>query len=53
MRAGARIDDALRAHLGGDGHLTRFRRFYDQRYGGHISDIKDAARAMLCDSGRP
>ncbi|MBB5957458.1 peptidoglycan hydrolase-like protein with peptidoglycan-binding domain [Saccharothrix tamanrassetensis] len=42
VRNGARIDQAIRAHLTG-GHRTRFRQFYDNRYGGTVAGVRDAA----------
>ncbi|MFD0207115.1 MULTISPECIES: glycoside hydrolase domain-containing protein [Saccharothrix] len=42
VRNGARIDHAIRAHLT-DGHRTRFRQFYANRYGGTVAGVRDAA----------
>ncbi|WP_211346929.1 glycoside hydrolase domain-containing protein [Saccharothrix australiensis] len=45
-RGGARIDQAIRAHLT-DGHRTRFRRFHADRYGGTARGARDAAWTAL------
>jgi peptidoglycan hydrolase-like protein with peptidoglycan-binding domain len=42
VRNGARIDQAIRAHLT-DGHRTRFRQFYVNRYGGTVTGVRNAA----------
>ncbi|MCE7006077.1 DUF1906 domain-containing protein [Kibdelosporangium philippinense] len=46
---GARIDQQIRAHIGGSGHLSRFKRFFEDRYQGKGGDIVECARHMLED----
>jgi peptidoglycan hydrolase-like protein with peptidoglycan-binding domain len=46
VRDGGRITDVLRDHLAGNGHLSRFRRFWDRRYGSAAA-ATEAARNML------
>lgn len=51
VRGGVKINEAVRAHLGGTGHLSRFRRLLDGRFGGTASGAVAATRTMLLDVG--
>lgn len=46
-RSGTPVHTALRNHLGGRGHTTRFRDFYRNRFGSSVSNASSAARYML------
>jgi peptidoglycan hydrolase-like protein with peptidoglycan-binding domain len=48
VRDGARIDEAILEHIGGAGHLSRFRRFFNRRYGDVMRALGEA-RMMLED----
>jgi peptidoglycan hydrolase-like protein with peptidoglycan-binding domain len=50
VRGGAKVHEAIRAHIGGTGHLSRFQRFVSGRYG-NTAGIIAAAKTMLCDVG--
>jgi hypothetical protein len=47
VRNGVKIHEAIRSHIGGNGHLSRFRQFFNNRYRGRSSDATTAARIML------
>jgi peptidoglycan hydrolase-like protein with peptidoglycan-binding domain len=51
VRNGAKINEAVRAHLSGGGHTTRFRRFYVERYGASTDNVVATARNMLISDG--
>lgn len=46
-RSGVPAHTALRNHLGGSGHKTRFRDFYQKKFGSSVANASDAARYML------
>lgn len=50
MRSGATFASALRSHLTGTGHTTRFRRFYATRFGSSVTTARSAATKMLTDA---
>ncbi|MEU7997060.1 glycoside hydrolase domain-containing protein [Micromonospora sp. NPDC049060] len=47
LRGGAKVHEAIRGHLGGTGHLSRFRNFFTRRYGS-TAGATSAARTLLC-----
>ncbi|MBA8827297.1 peptidoglycan hydrolase-like protein with peptidoglycan-binding domain [Saccharopolyspora lacisalsi] len=47
VRDGKNIVDAIQDHIGGTGHLSRFRSFYDDRYGGTVGNTVKTASDML------
>ncbi|TWP52901.1 DUF1906 domain-containing protein [Lentzea tibetensis] len=47
IKRGAKINEALRAHLTGNGHVNRFRTFYNLRFGGSLANVAEAARNAL------
>ncbi|MEV5518270.1 hypothetical protein AB0L50_36140 [Streptomyces flaveolus] len=49
MRGGKTIVEAVRDHYQGNGGLTRFRDYLDQRFGGTISEAADRAKKILTD----
>lgn len=51
VRNGAKIHEAIRAHLGGSGHLSRFKQFFDSRHAGKVGNVMETARNMLEDVG--
>ncbi|MEU4743492.1 glycoside hydrolase domain-containing protein [Actinosynnema sp. NPDC023658] len=51
VKNGARVDQAIRAHLTGNGHVSRFRDFHDRRYGGSTATAVETARTMLISDG--
>lgn len=50
-RAGTAFPTALRNHLTGTGHATRFSQFYSSRFGGSLTTAKAAATTMLLNVG--
>jgi peptidoglycan hydrolase-like protein with peptidoglycan-binding domain len=50
-RGGASFATALRSHLTGNGHTTRFRDFFASRFGSSVLTATGAARTMLTDVG--
>lgn len=50
VRAGTNIADAVRANLKGGGHLSRFRRYYDGRFGGSPGTAAAIAKDILLKS---
>nr|WP_042194607.1 glycoside hydrolase domain-containing protein [Kibdelosporangium sp. MJ126-NF4]CEL21431.1 putative peptidoglycan binding domain protein [Kibdelosporangium sp. MJ126-NF4]CTQ96002.1 putative peptidoglycan binding domain protein [Kibdelosporangium sp. MJ126-NF4] len=48
---GAKINEAIRAHLTGNGHVTRFRRFWSERFGGDKGKATALTRNMLISDG--
>ncbi|WP_158850146.1 glycoside hydrolase domain-containing protein [Saccharothrix deserti] len=51
LRIGGRVDELLRLHLAGTGHVGRFARFFGARYDARNADIVAAARNMLISDG--
>jgi peptidoglycan hydrolase-like protein with peptidoglycan-binding domain len=51
VRDGARINEVIRALIGGTGHLSRFKDYYTKRHGGSVANVADTARTMLIDVG--
>ncbi|QUQ63078.1 glycoside hydrolase domain-containing protein [Kutzneria sp. CA-103260] len=47
VSGGTPINQAMRAHLAGGGHLSRFKQFYDRRYGGSVANAKATADSIL------
>jgi len=47
VSGGTPINQVMRAHLAGGGHLSRFKQFYDRRYGGSVANAKACADSML------
>jgi peptidoglycan hydrolase-like protein with peptidoglycan-binding domain len=48
---GGRVDEQLRLHLAGTGHVYRFARFFGARYDGRNADVVATARNMLMGDG--
>ncbi|MFD5829340.1 glycoside hydrolase domain-containing protein [Lentzea sp. NPDC060358] len=46
-RGGGRIDDLIVAYMTGTGPATRFKQFYQSRYGGTAQKVFDTAKSML------
>jgi peptidoglycan hydrolase-like protein with peptidoglycan-binding domain len=46
-RAGTPINQAMQNFYAGNGHLSRFKQFYDMRHGGSVANVKQAADDML------
>ncbi|MET9513845.1 glycoside hydrolase domain-containing protein [Streptomyces sp. NPDC002994] len=51
VKNGTKITDWFRSHLGGAGHLSRFTKFFNERYNGQTNTVIGAARTMLVDVG--
>ncbi|WP_245177096.1 glycoside hydrolase domain-containing protein [Geodermatophilus sp. DF01_2] len=51
IRTGGKFNEELRRHLKGDGARTRFRQFWNDRFGGSRATCVGAARSMLTDGG--
>lgn len=49
VREGARIHEVIRDHIGGSGHLSRFRRFFSGRYGNAARAFEEARRMLDAD----
>ncbi|WP_439662372.1 glycoside hydrolase domain-containing protein [Lentzea sp. HUAS TT2] len=46
-RNGGRFNQLLRTHLTGNGHVTRFKRFFSERHGNNKANVVAAARHMI------
>jgi peptidoglycan hydrolase-like protein with peptidoglycan-binding domain len=46
-RGGGRIDDLIVAYMTGTGPATRFKQFYQARYGGSVQNVFTTAKSML------
>lgn len=46
-RGGGRIDDLIVAYMTGTGPATRFKQFYQTRYGGNVQNVFNTAKSML------
>ncbi|MFI9721741.1 glycoside hydrolase domain-containing protein [Streptomyces sp. NPDC052396] len=51
VRGGTNVVDAIRSTYSGGGHLSRFKRFYEGRFGGSVGKTADLAREMLTGGG--
>ncbi|SFT61888.1 protein of unknown function [Actinopolyspora lacussalsi subsp. righensis] len=47
VRGGTSVVKAIQDQLGGNGHLSRFKRFYEERYGGSVEGVVQSATNML------